>query len=82
MGIVEQLFDHKTEVGLYAGLLFVSWKALFYTYRLFGHPLSSIPGPKISSASRLYEFYWDSIKQGRLWAQLPKLHDKYGTFLA
>ncbi|SPN96562.1 related to trichodiene oxygenase cytochrome P450 [Cephalotrichum gorgonifer] len=81
MGIVEHLFDHKAEVGLYAGLLIVSWKAVVYTFRLFGHPLSSIPGPKIAAASRLYEFYWDSIQQGRLWAQLPKLHKKYGPII-
>lgn len=54
---------------------------LLKTYRLFFHPLSKFPGPKIMAASRLYEFYYDSYQHGRLWRQLPELHKKYGPII-
>lgn len=65
----------------YLVLLCVSYKVIQYTQRLFFHPLSKFPGPKICAASRLYEWYWDSYQHGRLWTQLPALHEKYGPII-
>lgn len=78
MGIVEYALEHKAEVGIYLALLYLSYKMMLWTQRLFFHPLSAIPGPKLCAATKLYEFYYDSVLHGRLWAQLPRLHEQYG----
>lgn len=79
MGVLAYCLDNKTQVALYIGLLYASWKVIQCAITTFLNPLSSIPGPKICGSSRLYEFYWDSVRGGRLWAQLPHLHEKHGT---
>jgi hypothetical protein len=33
-------------------------------YNIYWHPLSKFPGPKITAAGPLYEFYHDVIKDG------------------
>lgn len=81
MGVIEYSLDHKPEAALYGVLLFLSYKLVLWTQRLFFHPLSHIPGPNLCAATRLYEFYYDSVCHGRLWAQIPRLHEKYGTSL-
>jgi hypothetical protein len=47
-------------------------------YRLFFHPLSKFPGPKLAAITFLYEFYCDVIKGGQFLFQMEKMHDKYG----
>lgn len=47
-------------------------------YRVYFHPLSKIPGPKLAAATHLYEFYYDIICGGRFLFQIEKLHKKYG----
>lgn len=71
----------KVELAEYAVIFYISYKLITYIQRLFFHPLSKFPGPKIAAASKLYEFYWDSYKHGRLWAKLPELHRRYGEYL-
>ncbi|KAK2472469.1 hypothetical protein H9L39_16349 [Fusarium oxysporum f. sp. albedinis] len=68
----------RTKLFQYLVIFFVSFKAITYIQRLFFHPLSKFPGPRICAASRLYEFYWDSYQHGRFWAKLPDLHRRYG----
>ena len=80
MGFIEYSLNHKPEVALYSALFFISYELLVWGQRLFFHPLSHIPGPKLCAATSFYEFYWDSIRHGRLWAQLPRLHEQYGTW--
>lgn len=48
-------------------------------YRLFLHPLSHIPGPKLAATTRWYEAYYDVIKGGRYTFQIEKMHKQYGT---
>lgn len=50
-------------------------------YRLYFHPLSHIPGPKLAAMTHLYEFYYDVCTPGggRFLFQIEKLHRKYGT---
>ncbi|KAF5698022.1 cytochrome P450 monooxygenase [Fusarium globosum] len=71
----------RTKLFQYAVIFFVSFKLITYLQRLFFHPLSKFPGPRICAASRLYEFYWDSYQHGRLWAKLPDLHRRYGPIV-
>ncbi|KAK4501507.1 hypothetical protein PRZ48_007316 [Zasmidium cellare] len=68
-------------IAAYAAVFLISCKAVVYIQRLFFHPLSKFPGPKIMAASRIYEFYYDSYQHGRLWRQLPELHKKYGPII-
>jgi hypothetical protein len=72
----------KVKLAEYAVIFYISYKIITYIQRLYFHPLSKFPGPKIAAASKLYEFYWDSYQHGRLWAKLPELHQRYGECLA
>jgi cytochrome P450 len=47
-------------------------------YRLFFHPLSHIPGPKLAALTHGYEFYYDVIKKGTLIWEIQRLHGIYG----
>ncbi|KAI1777244.1 cytochrome P450 [Hypoxylon cercidicola] len=47
-------------------------------YRLFLHPLSHIPGPKLAAISRGYEFYHDVIRKGMYIWEIEKMHEQYG----
>ncbi|MDI1490376.1 MAG: hypothetical protein OHK93_001578 [Ramalina farinacea] len=47
-------------------------------YRLYLHPLSKIPGPKIAALTWGYEFYYDVVRHGTYIWEVEKMHDKYG----
>ncbi|RYP24206.1 hypothetical protein DL765_000701 [Monosporascus sp. GIB2] len=42
------------------------------------HPLSHVPGPRLSAATYLPEFYYEVILSGRNTNRIKKLHDIYG----
>lgn len=62
----------------YVALSLVAWLLGTIAYRLFFHPLAKVPGPKIASVTRLYLFYYNSMKDGTLYLQIEKLHEIYG----
>lgn len=47
-------------------------------YRLYFHPLSKFPGPKIAAIGRFYEFYFNVIKGGMYIWEIQRMHEKYG----
>lgn len=47
-------------------------------WRLFFHPLSKFPGPRLAAASRWYEFYHDVILGGVTPKRYSALHKRYG----
>lgn len=49
--------------------------------RVYFHPLSQFPGPRLAAVTRWYEFYFDIIKGGIFSKQFPALHQKYGTLI-
>lgn len=63
--------------------LYSTYIVSIVTYRLFFHPLSKLPGPKLAAATYLYEFYYDILKApgGQYIWQLEELHSQYGPML-
>ncbi|KAJ5317857.1 hypothetical protein N7508_002365 [Penicillium antarcticum] len=63
-----------------AGLLLLGTGALVTyfmaksIYRLYFHPLSKIPGPRLAAISTIYEFYFNVIKQGSFIWEMERLH--------
>ncbi|RYP72823.1 hypothetical protein DL771_004007 [Monosporascus sp. 5C6A] len=45
------------------------------------HPLSHVPGPKLSAATYLPEFYYEVILSGRNTNRIKELHDIYGPIV-
>ncbi|KAJ6153740.1 hypothetical protein N7470_006699 [Penicillium chermesinum] len=45
------------------------------------HPLSHFPGPKLASATFLYEAWFDLVKGGRFTNEIKRLHAIYGIVL-
>jgi len=50
-------------------------------YRLFFHPLSHFPGPKLAAITRLYEAYYDVIQNGQYTFKIAALHAQYGPII-
>ncbi|KAI9802539.1 MAG: hypothetical protein M1833_001611 [Piccolia ochrophora] len=47
-------------------------------HRLFLHPLSKVPGPKLAALTYLYQFYFNIVAGSRFYAHVEKLHERYG----
>lgn len=55
------------------------WLTYQSIYRLFFHPLSHIPGPRLAAVSYIYQFYFDVIKGGKYIWEVRRLHEEYGN---
>lgn len=47
-------------------------------YRLYFHPLSKFPGPRLAAVTHLYEFYHDVVRNGMFLWKIQEMHEKYG----
>ncbi|KAL3465633.1 cytochrome P450 [Aspergillus heterothallicus] len=65
-------------VALIGGASFFVFLAFRTIYRLYFHPLSKVPGPKLAAASHIVEFYYDVILGGMYCWELKRMHEKYG----
>ncbi|KAH0588957.1 hypothetical protein H2248_004739 [Termitomyces sp. 'cryptogamus'] len=59
------------------GLAIIYFIALA-VYRLFYHPLSKFPGPRLAAITDLYSAYYDLVLDGVLLDHLEHLHRTYG----
>ncbi|KAJ5198876.1 hypothetical protein N7491_000557 [Penicillium cf. griseofulvum] len=59
----------------------VIYLAVKSIYRLYFHPLSKIPGPKLAAITSGYEFYFNVIKGGMFIWELERLHEIYGPII-
>ncbi|KAJ5740178.1 cytochrome P450 [Penicillium malachiteum] len=64
-----------------SALSWLAWVLLEAARRLFFHPLSSIPGPRLAALTWWYEFYYDAIKPGQYIFKIQDLHKEYGPIL-
>jgi hypothetical protein len=62
------------------GVGIVVYCAVVSIYRLYFHPLSHIPGPKLAAITHGYEFYHNIIRGGMFIWEVKRLHEIYGTY--
>ena len=53
----------------------------FVVGRLYSHPLSNIPGPKLAAISRLYITYFNATGGSKFYLQVEELHKRYGRLI-
>lgn len=71
----------KTNIGWPAVIgVAVAYYGTLVFYRLFLHPLSRFPGPKLAAISRWYEAYYDVVLGGQYTVKIAELHQKYGRY--
>jgi len=72
---------HPLLLSISGGLALLFVRELYQIiYRIYFHPLASIPGPKLAAISQWYEFYYDILKWpgGQYWLKVDKMHERYG----
>ncbi len=57
----------------------VFWVAGVLLYRRYFHPLAQVPGPALAAVTHLYAFYFSNVGGSRYYAQIERLHRKYGA---
>ncbi|KAK2743929.1 hypothetical protein FQN57_004552 [Myotisia sp. PD_48] len=60
---------------------FILYKVNQVVYRLCFSPLAKFPGPKFAAATRLYELYFDVVKDGQFMWEIDRMHKKYGPIV-
>lgn len=73
--LLQQILSHPILAVSAVAVLYLAGLA---TYRLFFHPLSKYPGPKIAAITVWYEFYYDAIQRGKYTFEIQRMHEKYG----
>lgn len=68
---------------IFAGALalLVISRVVVVLYRLYFHPLCSVPGPKLAAATSLYLRYHEVAGGGGITQSLPYLHKKYSMLM-
>ncbi|GIJ90380.1 hypothetical protein Asppvi_009334 [Aspergillus pseudoviridinutans] len=66
---------------LFLLLLLTGAVILRSVYRLYFHPLSKVPGPKLAAITHLYEFYHNVIRPGMFLWKIEEMHKKYGPIV-
>ena len=69
-------WDAASALALASGL----GTAALAIYRIYLHPLSKFPGPRLAAATHYYAAYVDLWKDGAMVTHLEELHKIYGTW--
>ncbi|TLD04129.1 hypothetical protein PgNI_11244 [Pyricularia grisea] len=84
-GILIHLGDAVPTVTMavaYIAATLVFYQLLVWAYHISPfHPLAHIPGPKIARVGRLYEAYWDWLRDGRYMNKIAEMHAQYGPIV-
>src|SRR3569623_1551104 len=67
-------------IPIIAAVLLLLLRVRIVIYRLYAHPLSGFPGPRLAAATFFYEFYYDVIKKGMYIWEIERMHEKYGMY--
>lgn len=78
--IAMDFLDIKTS-ALVATATFIVYCFTVAVYRLFFHPLSNFPGPRLASLTLWYEFYYDVVLEGQWIFKIQAMHEKYGPIV-
>jgi hypothetical protein len=76
--ILAQLRFSPTAILIAVILPFAGYHLAYIVYNLFVHPLRDFPGPRLSAATYIPEFYFDVLRSGRYTKQIVQMHKKYG----
>ena len=68
-----------TAVLTYAAVTILLVGLIVAVKRVYFHPLSKFPGPRIGTLTNWYNLYFNIIKKGIAIKQWPELHKKYGA---
>lgn len=56
----------------------VAYVLLTIIYRLYIHPLSRLPGPRLAAVTRLYEIYYAAWGAASFDDEINQMHQRYG----
>ena len=73
---------HILELVLFFVLVYVVYVIAVVIQRLYLHPLSAFPGPRLAAATGWFEAYYDIIDGGTFVKQYEKWHARYGMVIA
>lgn len=58
------------------------WICSVVIYRRHLHPLAKVPGPSLAAVTHLYAFFFNNVGGSRYYAQIEKLHRRYGMSIS
>ncbi|KAI0964898.1 cytochrome P450 [Xylaria arbuscula] len=65
----------------YVASITLAYGVALALHRLFFHPLSRFPGPKLAAITRWYEAYYDVLQNGQYTFKIAEMHKKYGPII-
>ena len=73
-----------SQVALAVGVLSAVYALVLGVYRLYFHPLSHIPGPRLTALTYWVEIYYECFKPpgGQFMWEYQKWHERYGMYLS
>lgn len=75
---MDRSFGNLVSIAVaFAALLLIYILANIF-YRLCLSPIRKFPGPKLAAITRLYEGYYDLVKDGEWAFHIQNLHKQYG----